>query len=145
MARQAGSVGAAMVSPPVAGGGLAGTGTNQVGAGGRRAEVRGSSEGTAAVAGPRVVGPVMGWLVRREPVVRRAAMPRPAIRQRGRAVCSGPRRVTAVLAVPALAVARVAVLDGVVTGAAMAQIAVAVIAVAGPRIPGPCVARPSIA
>ena len=134
-----------MVSPPVAGGGRAGTGTNQVGTGGRRAEVRGSFEGTAAVAGSLVRGPVMGWLVRREPVVRRAAMPRPVIRARARAVCSGPRRVTAVLAVPALAVAGVAILDGVVTSTAVAQIAVAVIAVAGPCVRGPCVARPSIA
>ena len=137
-----------MVSPPVAGGGPAGTGTNQVGTGGRRPEVRGSFEGTAAVAGPLVRGPVTRWLVRREPVVRRAAMPRPVIRARARAVwpgISGPRRVAAMLAVPALAVTGVAVLEGVVAGAAIAQIAVAGIAVAGRRIPGPSVARPSIA
>ena len=137
-----------MVSLPMAGGGTAGTGTNQVGAGGRRAEVRGSSEVTAAVAGPLVLGPVKRGLFRREPAVRRAAMPRPVIRARARAVwpgISGPRRVAAVLAVPALAVTGVAVLEGVVAGAAIAQIAVAVIAVAGRRIPGPRIAGPSIA
>ena len=136
-----GTAGGGMVNPGTAGDGTAGGGTSQAGPGGRRPEVRGSPDGTAAVAGPLAFGPVMRWLVTREPAVRRAPMPRPAIGGRARAVSAGPRRVTSVLAVPALGVAGVAVLGGVLTRAAIDQIAVAAIAVVRPRIPGSRVAR----
>lgn len=140
-------VGPEMVGPGMARGGTArsgtsGTGTNQARLGGRRVEVRGSPDGSAAVADPLVARPALRWLVTRGPAAIGAATPRPAIRGRARAVFASPRRVTAMLAAPAPAVAGVAVLGVIVTGAAIAQIAAARIAGAGSRVPGCRVARP---
>ena len=74
-----------------------------------------SPERVTAVTGGSVLRPARARLVAPDHAARQAPTSLPALRRRARAVLAGPRRVTTVLAVPALAVAGVPV-TGVTEG-----------------------------